>query len=134
MKNYQVPRGTQDVYGAEVEKWHYLEELIRSFTMLYDYQEHRTPVFEHTEVYSREDDSSDLVNKEMYTFIDKGERSITLRPEGTAGVMRSFVENKLYTLPLEVDEQIAALKLESMGIEIDTLTDAQREYLNSWNV
>ena len=98
MANYQLPRGTQDVFGAAMEKWHYLEELIREFTTIYDYHEHRTPVFEHTEVYKRENDSSDLVNKEMYTFVDNGNRSLTLRPEGTAGVIRSYVENKLYTL------------------------------------
>ena len=98
MANYQMPKGTQDVFGNEIEKWHYLEALIRDFTALYDYTEHRTPVFEHTEVYKRENDSSDLVNKEMYTFMDYGQRSLTLRPEGTAGIMRSFVEHKLYTL------------------------------------
>ena len=96
MADYQVPRGTQDIYGKEMEKWHYLEQLIRDFTMLYNYSEIRTPIFEHTEVFKRDNDSSDLVNKEMYTFLDNGQRSLTLRPEGTAGVIRAYVENKLY--------------------------------------
>ena len=99
MANYQVPRGTQDVYGLEIQEWHKIEELIRQITDAFSYQEIRTPEFEHTEVFKRENDSSDMVNKEMYTFIDKGERSLTLKPEGTAGLIRCFVENKLYANP-----------------------------------
>lgn len=99
MSQYQVPRGTQDVYGKEVKKWHKIEQLIREITGVYGYQEVRTPEFEHTEVFARENDSSDVVNKEMYTFMDKGERSLTLKPEGTAGLIRSFVENKWFALP-----------------------------------
>lgn len=96
MTNYQMPRGTQDILPQEIEKWHALEEYLQKFTALYHYKEIRTPIFEHTEVFKRGNDSSDMVNKEMYTFKDNGDRSITLRPEGTAGVCRSFVENKLY--------------------------------------
>jgi len=96
MENYQVPRGTQDILGEDIKKWHYLEELIREFATVYDYEEIRTPIFEHSEVFSRENDSSDMVNKEMYTFLDNGDRSLTLKPEGTAGIIRSYVENKLY--------------------------------------
>lgn len=99
MANYQVPRGTQDVFGKEMTKWHALEELIRQLCYIYGYDEIRTPAFEHTEVFHRENDSSDVVNKEMYTFIDRGERSLTLRPEGTAGLIRSYVENKMYANP-----------------------------------
>lgn len=99
MSQYQVPRGTQDVFGIEVKKWHRIEQLIREITSVYGYQEVRTPEFEHTEVFARENDSSDVVNKEMYTFMDKGDRSLTLKPEGTAGLIRSFVENKWYALP-----------------------------------
>lgn len=99
MANYQVPRGTQDVFGKEMTKWHVLEELIRNLCYVYGYDEIRTPEFEHTEVFHRENDSSDVVNKEMYTFTDRGERSLTLRPEGTAGLIRSYVENKLYAHP-----------------------------------
>lgn len=96
MTNYQMPRGTQDILPNEIEKWHALEEFLTKFATLYHYKEIRTPIFEHTEVFKRGNDSSDMVNKEMYTFMDNGNRSITLRPEGTAGVCRSFVENKLF--------------------------------------
>ncbi|MEG1066086.1 MAG: histidine--tRNA ligase, partial [Erysipelotrichaceae bacterium] len=97
MNNYQVPKGTKDVFGEEITKWHKIEELIKQFTYVYNYTEIRTPIFEHTEVFKRGNDSSDMVNKEMYTFIPaNSSTSITLRPEGTAGVARSFVENKMY--------------------------------------
>lgn len=99
MANFQVPRGTQDVYGEDIKKWHKIEQLIREITRVFGYEEIRTPEFEHTEVFARENDSSDVVNKEMYTFSDRGERSLTLKPEGTAGLIRAFVEHKLYTLP-----------------------------------
>ncbi|MGN1344848.1 MAG: histidine--tRNA ligase [Traorella sp.] len=104
MTNYQMPRGTQDILPNEIEKWHALEEYLQKFTTLYHYKEIRTPIFEHTEVFKRGNDSSDMVNKEMYTF-EKGNRSLTLRPEGTAGVCRSFVENRLFgsaDLPLKL--------------------------------
>lgn len=98
--NYQVPRGTQDILPEEIGKWHRLEELIRQFTYVYNYQEIRTPIFEHTNVFKRGNDSSDMVNKEMYTFkLENSSTSLTLRPEGTAGVVRSFVEHKLYGQP-----------------------------------
>ena len=96
MANFQIPRGAQDIYGEETRKWQYIEEMIRDLCDLYNFEEIRTPVFEHTEVFKRENDSSDMVNKEMYTFKDNGGRSITLKPEGTAGVIRSYVENKMY--------------------------------------
>jgi histidyl-tRNA synthetase len=99
MATYQGPRGTQDVFGIEMTKWHAIEDLIRKFTHLYHVEEIRTPVFEHTEVFKRESDSSDMVNKEMYTFTDFGGRSLTLRPEGTAGLIRSYVEHKMYANP-----------------------------------
>ena len=98
--NYQVPRGTQDILPQEVGKWHRLEELIRQFTYVYNYQEIRTPIFEHTNVFKRGNDSSDMVNKEMYTFqLENSNTSLTLRPEGTAGVARAFVEHKMYGYP-----------------------------------
>ncbi len=99
MSNYQMPRGTQDILPSMSSKWHKLEDLLRQFCYVYDYSEIRTPIFEHTEVFKRGNDSSDMVNKEMYTFTDNGGRSLTLRPEGTAGVARSFVENKLFGNP-----------------------------------
>ncbi len=81
---------------AESYKWHYLEKTIRELCARGGYREIRTPVFEHTELFLRSvGDTTDVVQKEMYTFLDKGDRSITLKPEGTAGVVRSFVENGL---------------------------------------
>lgn len=97
---YQIPRGTQDVYGDQSYKWQQLEHIFREFCYLYNYDEIRTPIFEHTNVFKRENDSSDMVNKEMYTFqLENSSTSLTLRPEGTAGVIRSFVENKMYANP-----------------------------------
>ncbi len=96
MKNYQTARGTQDILPAEVYKWHQIEDLIRQLCMVYGFDEIRTPVFEDTKVFKRENDSSDMVNKEMYTFTMNDEDSLTLRPEGTAGVVRSFVQHKMY--------------------------------------
>ncbi|MCF0245615.1 MAG: histidine--tRNA ligase [Ileibacterium sp.] len=98
--NYQIPRGTQDIFGEESWKWQQLEKLLRHFCYLYNFEEIRTPIFEHTNVFKRENDSSDMVNKEMYTFTPaNSSTSITLRPEGTAGVVRSYVENKMYANP-----------------------------------
>ena len=93
---YQVPRGTQDIMGDDVSLWRQVESIIREQCARYGYQEIRTPIFEHTEVFKFQNDSSDMVTKEMYTFLDSGERSLTLRPEGTKGVIRAFVEHKLY--------------------------------------
>lgn len=88
-------KGTYDILPKEIYKWQQLEQIIRNFTMLYDYREIRTPIFENTKVFKRENDSSDMVNKEMYSF-DMGHDHLTLRPEGTAGVVRSFVEHKMH--------------------------------------
>ena len=98
--SYQVPRGTQDILPQDISKWHRLEDLIRQFCYVYNFEEIRTPIFEHTNVFKRGNDSSDMVNKEMYTFkLENSSTSLTLRPEGTAGVVRSFVEHKLYGQP-----------------------------------
>ena len=93
---YQLPRGTQDIYGDDMSLWQQAEQIIRDQCRLYGYSEIRTPVFEHTEVFKAENDSSDMVNKEMYSFKDNGQRDLTLRPEGTKGIIRSFVEHKMY--------------------------------------
>ncbi len=94
------PKGTQDIVPGSVEKWQYLENEIRKICSDYGYQEIRTPIFEATELFQRGvGETTDIVNKEMYTFLDKGNRSITLRPEGTASVCRAYVENKLYGQP-----------------------------------
>ncbi len=93
----QKPKGTQDVLPAESAKWQYVETVARETFAKYNYKEIRTPMFEHYEVISRSvGDTTDIVTKEMYDFHDKGDRHITLRPEGTAPVVRSFVENKLF--------------------------------------
>ena len=96
MASYQTPRGTQDILPSDSRKWLEVEELIRSVCYYYGYDEIRTPIFEDTKVFKRENDSSDMVNKEMYTFSINNEDSLTLRPEGTAGVIRSFVQHKMY--------------------------------------
>lgn len=96
MTNYRAPRGTQDLYGEEISKWQIVEDKARKLCEKYHVKEMRTPIFEHTEVFKRGDDASDVVNKEMYTFEDRGKRSLTLKPEGTAGLIRSYVEHKLY--------------------------------------
>lgn len=93
--NYQTPRGTYDILPEEMNEWHDVERVIREVTKLYRYQEIRTPYFESTKVFKRENDSSDMVNKEMYTF-NMSDESYTLRPEGTAGVIRAFDQHKLY--------------------------------------
>ena len=95
-----IPKGTKDVLPQESYKWHYVEGIAREVTELFGFREIRTPVFEHTELFLRGvGDTTDVVNKEMYTFFDKGGRSISLKPEGTAGVARSFVENALVNAP-----------------------------------
>ncbi len=93
----KAPRGTKDVIPQESYKWHYIEKKIHNICKNYGYKEVRIPVFEHTELFERGvGDTTDVVQKEMYTFEDKGGRSITLRPEGTAGTVRCFLENNLY--------------------------------------
>ncbi len=93
----KAPRGTKDVTPDNVYKWQYVEDTIRALCKCFGYKEIRVPVFEHTELYERGvGDTTDVVQKEMYTFNDKGGRSVTLRPEGTAGVVRAFIENNLY--------------------------------------
>ena len=96
----KAPRGTKDISIKDSYKWQYVEDKIRRLTELYRYQEIRTPIFEHTELFARGvGDTTDVVQKEMYTFEDKGGRSITLRPEGTAGAVRSFIESGIAAGP-----------------------------------
>lgn len=93
----KAPRGTKDILPAQVHSWVYLENIIRQLVDKYNYAEIRTPIFEHTELFQRGiGDTTDVVEKEMYSFIDRGERSITLRPENTASAVRAFLEHKLY--------------------------------------
>lgn len=93
----KAPRGTKDIIPKDAYKWNYVENKFREICSLFGYEEMRTPIFEHTELFKRSvGDTTDIVQKEMYSFTDKGERDITLKPEGTAGVVRAFIENKLY--------------------------------------
>ena len=93
----QAPKGTKDMLPQDAYKWHFVEKTFRDVAKYYGMREIRTPMFEHTELFARGvGDTTDIVQKEMYTFNDKGNRSITLKPEGTAGVVRAFIENKLY--------------------------------------
>ncbi len=93
---YQTVKGTYDLLPDTMVKFNMLANLFRHFLELYGYSEIKTPVFEYTGVFKKENDTSDMVTKEMYSFSMNDKDSLTLRPEGTAGVIRSFVENKMY--------------------------------------
>lgn len=94
------PRGTKDALPDMTPNWRSVEETARAICDLHTYREIRTPIFEHTELFLRGiGETTDVVQKEMYTFTDRGDRSVTLRPENTAAVVRSYLENKLYALP-----------------------------------
>ncbi len=94
---YQAPKGMKDVTPRESYKWQFIEREMRDICSVYGFSETRTPVLEHTELFLRGvGDTTDIVQKEMYTFTDKGDRSVTLKPEGTAGAVRMFLENKLF--------------------------------------
>ena len=98
-----IPKGTKDVVPDAAYKWHYLEDVVRKTAAEFGFKEIRTPTFEHTELFLRGvGETTDIVNKEMYTFTDKGDRSITLKPEGTAGVARAYIENCLGDMPQPV--------------------------------
>lgn len=95
---YKAPKGTKDVLPEESYRWQYLEQTMRTVVRKYGLLEARTPCIEHTELFLRGvGNTTDIVQKEMYTFTDKGDRSITLKPEGTAGAVRMFVENGLFS-------------------------------------
>ena len=98
----QIPRGTQDILPGQTEIWQYIENIAREICRRYQYKEIRTPIFEHTELFLRGvGDTTDIVQKEMYTFQDRGGRDITLRPEGTASVVRSYIEHKMFGHPTQ---------------------------------
>ena len=110
-----IPKGTKDVLPQDSYKWQYVEGVAREVAELFNLKEIRTPVFEHTELFQRGvGDTTDVVTKEMYTFKDKGDRSITLKPEGTAGVARSFLENGMGNgvLPAKMYYVIPAFRYE----------------------
>lgn len=94
------PKGSYDIYGHEMKVWQYVERVVDEVMERYNYGKIRTPIFESTELFHRGvGDTTDIVNKETYDFVDRGNRQMTLRPEGTAGVVRSFIENKMYGDP-----------------------------------
>lgn len=110
-----IPKGTKDVLPSQVYLWQHVEDTARRTAERFAFKEIRTPVFEHTELFLRGvGDTTDIVNKEMYTFLDKGNRSVTLRPEGTAGVARAFIENGLSggVLPAKMFYLISAFRYE----------------------
>lgn len=93
---FQKPKGTKDILPRDIHKWHFVENTVRNVMKLYNFSEIRTPTFENTELFARGVGSeTDIVGKEMYTFLDKGGNSITLRPEMTASVVRAYLENGL---------------------------------------
>ena len=111
----QIPKGCKDVLPSQVYLWHRIEETARKTAAAYAFKEIRTPVFEHTELFARGvGDTTDIVNKEMYTFLDKGGSSVTLRPEGTAGVARAFLEHGLAggVMPFKAYYMISAFSYE----------------------
>lgn len=96
----EAPKGTKDIYGAYMDEWQRVEKIMRGICEDFGIGELRTPIFEHTELYLRGvGETTDIVQKEMYTFKDKGDRSVTLRPEGTAGAARSYIEHGIYNNP-----------------------------------
>ena len=99
----KAPKGTKDMMPEEAYKWHYIEEAFAEICANYGYSEIRTPMFEHTELFKRGvGDTTDIVQKEMYSFQDYGKRNITLKPEGTASVVRAYTEHKLFAVPQPV--------------------------------
>ena len=90
------PKGTNDIFNPENKKWQYLDNIIKDVFNVYNYEYIRTPIFEDSILFKRKNEFSEMVKKQTYDFLDKSGRSLTLRPEGTAGVVRAIVENKLY--------------------------------------
>lgn len=139
----KAPKGTQDVLPGQSEKWQAVEAVVREEAALHGFGEVRTPVFEHTELFQRSvGETTDVVQKEMYTFRDKGDRSVTLRPEGTAGAVRAFLEHGLFSaaMPQKLWYETACYRYEKMqkgrlrefhqfGVEMfgaaDALADAE---------
>ena len=109
------PKGTKDVLPNEIAKYNYFEQTARKVFAKYNFKEIRTPVFEHTELFVRGvGESSDIVNKEMYTFKDKADRSLTLKPEGTASIARAVIENGLdnEAMPLKLFSYVPCFRYE----------------------
>ena len=126
----KAPRGTQDVLPEQSAKWQHVEKTAMKVAELFGFKEIRFPTFEHTELFSRGvGDSTDVVQKEMYTFLDKGERSITLRPEGTAGCMRTLIEHGLLNgaLPVKASYLTSCFRYENPRQEdsVNSISSAQ---------
>ena len=112
-----APKGTRDILPDEIARWQWVERTFGEVCAQYGYQEIRVPTFEHTELFQRGvGDTTDVVTKEMYTFTDKGGRSLSLRPEGTAGVVRAYIENGMASLPspLRLFYNITAFRYENV--------------------
>ena len=112
----QAPKGTEDLLPNDSYKWHYLERNFKSVCDCFGYKEIRFPTFEHTELFERGvGDTTDVVQKQMYTFNDKGGRSVTLRPEGTSSVVRTFLQHNLYAepMPLKTFYNVACFRYEN---------------------
>ena len=112
----RAPKGTEDLLPKDSYRWQFLEEKFKSIAGLYGYKEIRVPTFEHTELFERGvGDTTDVVEKQMYTFLDKGGRSVTLRPEGTASVARCYLEKNLYadTMPLKMWYELPCFRYEN---------------------
>ena len=115
---YAAQKGTGDILPADIYKWQKTEKMFADVCHSFGYEEIRIPTFEQTDLFQRGvGDTTDVVTKEMYTFDDKGGRSITLRPEGTAGVVRSYIENGMSSLPSPVRlfYNITAFRYEKMA-------------------
>ena len=134
MGNYAKPRGTRDFLQLDSGKLQILEMILKEVVSKAGYKQIITPIFEHTEVFTRSaGESSDIVNKEMYTFLDKGNRSISLRPEGTAGVIRAFVENKMhYKLAIEPKYKTSPVQVSHVQIGESSLCNV--DYSNLYCV
>ena len=98
---FTLPRGTRDILPDEVELWNFVENKAKEIFQLYNFKEIRTPIFETSNLFNRVIGESDIVQKEMYTFKDKGDRDLALRPEGTAPIARAFLSNNLASTNLE---------------------------------
>lgn len=113
----QAPKGTNDILPENIHRWHYVEHVFAELCAQFGYREIRIPVFEHTELYHRGvGETTDIVQKEMYTFDDKSGRSLTLRPEGTAGVVRSYIEHGMSSQaqPVKLYYNLTAYRYEKM--------------------
>jgi len=116
MKQVRALKGTHDIFGDNINRWHNLEKIVRGLCEDFGFNEIRTPVFEQTNLFQRGvGETTDIVQKEMYTFIDKGENNITLKPEGTAPVVRAYLENKMYadTQPTKLYYMTPAFRYEN---------------------